>query len=186
MNFDTFVETWKTMTRIILIFLLFISCAVSAQKSDTTVVNRQDSTNFTELNKTKVLDPELDLIVPPVGFDTSIYFHGYVNLKKRSAIVMREVIDHGRDQVMQAANNDNFYQDNNLTFIDKVEFVSDIGTKGVYLKMSFLDKQNVEFTRFMVYSGNDYNTFVLDFVYPTQFDFEKDVLKCIQSIKYTR
>ena len=166
--------------------LLFLGNVVVAQESDTLATKRKDSTNFSKENQTKVLNPELDLITPPVGFDTSIYFHGYVNLKKRSAIVLREIIDYGRYEVMQAANNERFYEKNNLSFIEKIEFVSDHGIKGVYLKLSFLDKQGVEFTRFMVYAGNNSNTLVIDIVYPIEFDFEKDMMKCIQSIEYTR
>ena len=174
------------MTRIFLLCLLFIANIVVAQESDTLVTDKQDSTNFSKENKTKVLNPELNLIIPPVGFDSSIYFHGYVNLQKRSAIILREVIGFGRDEVMYTADNKTFYDKNNLTFIDKTEFVSDHGIEGVYLKLSFLDKRGVEFRRFMVYSGNNTNTLVIDIVYPIEVDLEEDMMKCIQSIEYNR
>ncbi|GEM_PF-3550728 len=174
------------MNRIFLICLLSIANIVVAQESDKLLANKQDSTNFTEENKTRVLNPELNLIIPPVGFDSSIYFHGYVNLDKRSAIVLREVMDFGRYEVMYTADNKSFYEKNNLTFINKTEFVSDHGIEGVYLKLSFLDKRGVEFTRFMVYSGNNNNTLVIDIVYPIEVNFEEAMMKCIQSIKYTR
>ena len=174
------------MARILLLNLLFITNLVAAQESDTLATMERDSSSFSEENQTKVVDPELDLIIPPVGFDTSPYFHGYVNLKKRSAIVLREVLTFGRYEVMQTANNESFYEKNELTFISKTEFVSDHGIEGVYLKLSFIDKIGVPFTRFMVYAGNDYNTLVIDIVYPTEFDLEDDMLKCMKSIKYTR
>lgn len=174
------------MTRIILIFLLFFSSVVIAQESNSLGVSERDSTEYSEENKTKVLSPELSLIHPPVGFDSSIYFHGYVNLLKRSAIVLREVVDYGVDEVMLAANNDSYYESRGLTFINKTEFISNHGIKGVYLKMSFKDKQGVDFERFMVYAGNNNNTLVIDIVYPIEFKLEEDMMKCIQSIEYKR
>ena len=172
------------MAKILSLFMLFLVNFSIGQELDSLNVTK-DST-YNSSNVTSVLDPELDLIVAPTDFDVSPYFHGYVNLRKRSAIVMREVENFGAEEVMMAADNENFYTKEGLTLLAKKEFVSQHGTKGAYLLLSFLDKKGVKFTRYMVYAGNNENTLVLDIVHPVEFELEADVLKCLNSINYSR
>lgn len=134
----------------------------------------------------KEVTPDLSVITPPVGFDTSGYFTGYINFKKGSAIMIHEMENADFTKVEEGITEDYFTQ-NNLTLIKKEKFVSTHNTNGLYYMSSFVNKE-VKYIRIMVYAGSEKNLLVLDIVYPESAieSVEKGLLESINSLNYQR
>ncbi|MDX2362574.1 MAG: hypothetical protein QNK23_17330 [Crocinitomicaceae bacterium] len=171
------------ITTLFALSMLFLVNIAVAQDIDT-LSTALDSTATVNTTQRTVSEPELGLIVPPVGFDSSVYFHGYLSFLKRAAIIMYEIDDLDPQTVMSAAT-DEYFIKNNMTFLAKKEFVSVHGTVGFYMKSSYEDK-GTKYIRYMVYAGNNNSTLILDIVHPADVELEEELLECMNSINYTR
>ncbi len=134
----------------------------------------------------KEVPADLSVITPPVGFDTSTYFTGYIHFKHSAAIIIHE-IENAYFTKIEAGITEDYFETNKLTLIEKKSFVSDHSAQGIYYKSRFLNK-DVPYIRFMVYSGTATNLLILDIVYPeSKVEFvERDIIASFSSINFKR
>lgn len=134
----------------------------------------------------KEITADLSVITPPIGFDTSSYFTGYIHFKHSAAIIIHE-IENADFTKIEAGITDQYFETNNLTLLEKKSFVSDHSAEGLYYKSRFLNKE-VPYIRIMVYSGTETNLLIFDIVYPeSKVEFvERDIINSFSSINFKR
>lgn len=128
------------------------------------------------------VDADLNMIKSPEGFIPSEAFNGYINLQASSAIMMILIKNVNYINICQGMKED-FFLKNKLTLISDESIVSDFGVKGHKYKFAFVLNE-VNFIRYMVYSGDLNQTLWLNITYPLQMEelIESEILKSIQSI----
>ena len=139
-----------------------------------------------QIKPSREITANIGYIIPPVGYDTSTYFAGYINFRERSAIIMHEVENATVKQIEEGIP-ENYFTDNNLVLLKKESFTSKYNTSGVYYQSSFVNKEET-FVRTMVYAGNGEHMLILDIVYPrtSMEKLEPGIIECIDSINFQR
>ena len=166
----------KTLFQVFtLLSILFTISIVQAQEG----VSKEDSAKYT-VPQTENAD--LKLIVPPLGFEVSTLFNGYIYLQGSSSIVMTLIDDVNYLKICEGMTEE-FYKTNQLTYISDSRFTSVKGVKGRMYKFSFKIENDL-FIRYMVYAGNLKRTLWLNITYPLKFEelIEGEIIKSINSI----
>ncbi len=164
----------------IVLFVLFFTFSVNAQiDTKSTVNSSEDSVIYIQ---PKQLLADLAMITPPAGFVVSDRFNGYLHLQAGSAIIMTYIENANYIKICEGMT-DEFFAKNNIVKVSDTAIESDYKVKGHMYKFSFL-LNNVEYIRYMVYSGDLNNTLWLNITYPKQLEelVETELLKSIQSI----
>lgn len=141
--------------------------------------NYQDSVQYVE---PQMVDPDLDMIVPPKSFVVSDAFNGYISFENSSAIIMTQINNSNYLKIAEGMN-ESFYKANNLNFISKEKFTSDNGVKGVMFKLWF-ELKGDKYIRYMVYSGDLEKTLWLNITYPQMLEelIEMEILESLKTI----
>jgi hypothetical protein len=127
--------------------------------------------------------PQLHYVVPPVGFDTSGYFNGYVDLKRNSAIIIQEM-----QKITPALGKEAFekkmdyFAEVGMTVLGTEDFITNKGVSGFYLKLRY-ESKGVLYMRYLVYVGNTSSLF-LDVVFPEKQKMDEEMINCFRSITY--
>jgi len=103
-------------------------------------------------------------ITPPIGFDTTSAFNGYLSMQNSAAIMMLQLENSNYIRIIEAIDQD--YMDRNkLTLKSKEDIITRSGSKGKGLTFSFELNGNT-FIRKMVFIGNTKKTLWLNITYP--------------------
>lgn len=106
----------------------------------------------------------INAITPPIGFDTTSAFNGYLSMQNSAAIMMLQLDDSNYIRIVEAIDQD--YMDRNkLILKSKEDIVTRSGSKGKGLTFSFELNGNT-FIRKMVFIGNTKKTLWLNITYP--------------------
>jgi len=169
------------MKLILLSGLLFILLTVSPNSlyAQNDSILQQEEKQYIE---PEALPADLGMITPPVGFEKTDKFNGFIHFKTGSAIIMTLIKDATYLTIAKGMTEE-FYQENKLTLISERKVSTDNGTKGIDYKFSFVI-QGVDYIRHMVYVGDLNQTLWLAITYPKMAEelVEDEVLKSIQTI----
>lgn len=150
-----------------------------------TIVAQNDT--ISQKEEKQYIEPEsfpasLSMIIPPVGFEISKSFNGYIHYQSGSAIIMTLIKDATYLNIAKGMTEE-FFEANKLNFISERKVLTNNGTKGIDYKFSFVI-QEVDFIRHMVYVGDLNQTLWLAITYPKMGEelVEDEILKCIQTI----
>lgn len=160
-------------------FLALILClSTIAQSSDANPVGD------TIRKVGEVYDVDIHVLTPPMGFDSSSYFNGYIYPTKAASILMNEIADVGYFQ-MENGMHEGYFAANNFEFISKSQLTSDFNTKGLIYKLRF-DQSGMKFIRYMVFAGDETHTLWMHITYPEKYalELDKGILESLQSINY--
>lgn len=106
----------------------------------------------------------INVITPPIGFDTTSAFNGYLSIQNSAAIMMLQLDNSNYIRIVEAIDQD--YMDRNkLILKSKEDIVTRSGSKGKGLTFSFELNGNT-FIRKMVFIGNTKKTLWLNITYP--------------------
>ena len=106
----------------------------------------------------------INVITPPIGFDTTSAFNGYLSIQNSAAIMMLQLDNSNYIRIAEAIDQD--YMDRNkLILKSKEDIVTRSGSKGKGLTFSFELNGNT-FIRKMVFIGNTKKTLWLNITYP--------------------
>ena len=106
----------------------------------------------------------INVITPPIGFDTTSAFNGYLSIQNSAALMMLQLDNSNYIRIAEAIDQD--YMDRNkLILKSKEDFVTRSGSKGKGLTFSFELNGNT-FIRKMVFIGNTKKTLWLNITYP--------------------
>lgn len=106
----------------------------------------------------------INAITPPIGFDTTSAFNGYLSMQNSAAIMMLQLDNSNYIRIVEAIDQD--YMDRNkLILKSKEDIVTRSGSKGKGLTFSFELNGNT-FIRKMVFIGNTKKTLWLNITYP--------------------
>lgn len=124
----------------------------------------------------------LKMIVAPAGFVVSDRFNGYIHYQAGAAIIM-SMIENSNFLNIEKGMTDEFFKTNHLNLLEKRNFESDFGTKGIIYKCSFVLKEK-EHIRYFVYAGDLNRTLWLAITFPKDVEalVDGEILKCIQTI----
>lgn len=152
------------------VFIVFMAHSVVAQEDSLDVV----------LPTTE--DADIHIITPPVGFEVSTAFNGYISMPNSSAIIMVQINNANYIKIAEGINEE-YCNANSLKFISSTDIESIHGVKGKAFKMKFL-LQGDEWIRYMVFAGNLEKTIWLNITYPLKLEelVEGEILKSIQTI----
>ncbi len=122
------------------------------------------------------------MLVPPTGFVVSDRFNGYIHYQAGAAIIM-SMIENTNFLNIEKGMTDEFFKANQLTLIEKRNLETNIGTKGLVYKFSFVLKEKI-YIRYFVYAGDLNNTLWLAITYPRDLEtlVDSEILKSIQTI----
>lgn len=139
----------------------------------------QDSVQYVQ---PEMVDPNLDMIVPPKSFVVSEAFNGYISYENSTAIIMTQINNANYLKIAEGMN-ETFYKANSLNFISKENFTSNNGVKGVMFKLWF-ELKGDKYIRYMVYSGDLEKTLWLNITYPQMLEelIEMEVLESVKTI----
>lgn len=142
--------------------------------------NYEDSVQYSQ---PEMVQPSLDLIVPPESFVVSEAFNGYISYENSTAIIMTQINNANYLKIAEGMNDD-FYKANKLNFISKESFTSNNGVKGVMFKLWF-ELKGDKYIRYMVYAGDLSKTLWLNITYPQMLEelIELEILESVESIK---
>lgn len=172
--------TNQTIHKLLLVCLIFVSFSLTAQ-NDTLRSNNSIKDSATIIAPTQSL-ANLKMLVPPTGFVVSERFNGYIHYQASAAIIM-SMIENSNFLNIEKGMTDEFFKTNHLTLIEKRNFESDHGVKGIIYKCSFVLKEK-EHIRYFVYAGDLNRTLWLAITYPKSVEtlMESEILKSIQTI----
>ena len=106
----------------------------------------------------------INVITPPIGFDTTSAFNGYLSIQNSAAIMMLQ-LDNSNDSRIADAIDQDYMDRNKLILKSKEDIVTRSGSKGKGLTFSFELNGNT-FIRKMVFIGNTKKTLWLNITYP--------------------
>jgi len=161
---------------------MLVLAHVAYTQVDTSTINQEGRSNKhlqINLNPT----PQIHFVTPPVGFDTSGYFNGYVDLRRHSAIIIQEM-----QKISPALGKEAFqkkmdyFAEAGMTVLGTEDFVTNKGVPGYYMRLSYKSKE-VTYIRYLVYVGKA-NSLFLDVVFPESEMLDQEMIKCFQSITY--
>lgn len=110
----------------------------------------------------------INAIIPPIGFDTTSAFNGYLSMQNSAAIMMLQLENSNYIRIVEAIDQD--YMDRNkLILKSKEDIKTRSGSKGKGLTFSFELNGNT-FIRKMVFIGNTKKTLWLNITYPMDLD----------------
>lgn len=170
----------KPLLKLTILKLFVFFAGFSHTQTDTLSNQQQDSVSYLV---PEVVNPGLDLIVPPKSFVVSEAFNGYISYENSSAIIMTEIRNSNYLKIAEGMNEE-FYKANNLNYISKEKFVSENGVQGVMFKLWF-ELKGDRYIRYMVYAGDLEKTLWLNITYPHMLEelIELEILKSIKTIK---
>ena len=106
----------------------------------------------------------INVIRPPIGFDTTSAFNGYLSMQNSAAIMILQLDNSNYIRIVEAIDQD--YMDRNkLILKSKEDIVTRSGSKGKGLTFSFELNGNT-FIRKMVFIGDTKKTLWLNITYP--------------------
>ena len=123
----------------------------------------------------------IEAIAPPVGFEVSTAFNGYISMQNSAAIIMLQ-IDHSNYIRMFDAIDEDYIDRNKLELISKEKILTTSGDKGKGLTLSF-DLNGDAFIRKMIFIGDTKRTLWLNITYPKHLQelIEKAVDESVKS-----
>jgi hypothetical protein len=164
--------------RFITALLLLYLCQVSwAQQTGKDV--REDSVQYVMPTQKNA---ELKCIKPPICFEPSTAFNGYLCMANGAAIMMHQLDNISYAQAVRGMNEESF-QKNGFTLITSFDLHSSHGVKGKVYKLSFKLK-NEDYIRYTIFAGNINQTLWLNVTYPKLADdiLEVEMLRAFQTI----
>lgn len=171
----------RLMTRLFT-FLTLLLANIAFSQVDSTGMS-QDGRSNKRLEVNLNPNPQIHYVVPPVGFDTSGYFNGYVDLKRHSAIIIQEM-----QKITPAVGKEAFqkkmdyFAEAGMKVLGSDDFVTAKGVSGFYLKLNYENK-GVVYIRYLVYVGVA-NSLFLDVVFPESEKLDEQMINCFRSITY--
>lgn len=166
-------------TSIIALIAMFFSFASIAQEDFANAEQSDDSLIVVLPIESKA---DLDLIVPPEGFEPTNKFNGYLHAQAGTGIIMT-MIENANYIKISEGMTEAFFRANQLTLIESKDFTSDNLVTGKYYKCSFMTGEN-PFIRYIVFAGDLNKTLWLNITYPSEVEglVEPEILKSIQTI----
>lgn len=170
-----------TFSKIKILFL-FVLCHVNSDAQNDTVNSNHSHKDSVTVVVPKQALADLKMLTPPEGFVVADKFNGYIHYQASAAIIMTMLENVNFIDIDKGMTNE-FFQKNQLVFIEKKEMVSASGTKGLIYKFSFV-LSGKEFIRYFVYAGDLNRTLWLAITYPRQYDtlLDANILQCTQTI----
>tara|TARA_B100000963_G_C22612289_1_gene665471 strand:+ start:673 stop:1176 length:504 start_codon:yes stop_codon:yes gene_type:complete len=106
----------------------------------------------------------INAIRPPIGFDTTSAFNGYLSMQNSAAIMMLQLENSNYIRIVEAIDQD--YMDRNkLRLQQKEDIRTNSGSKGKGLTFTF-ELNGDTFIRKMIFIGNTKKTLWLNITYP--------------------
>ena len=109
-------------------------------------------------------DANINAIIPPLGFDTTSAFNGYLSIQNSAAIMMLQLENSNYIRISDAINED-YIARNKLTLRTREDIKTNSGDKGKELTFTF-ELNGTTFIRKMVFIGDTKNTLWLNITYP--------------------
>jgi hypothetical protein len=167
-----------------LIFFGFIlmDIAVFSQTVDQNIQqSAEDSVKYVVPNQSIA---DIKMLTPPEGFVVSDRFNGYVHTRMATAIMMT-MIENTSYVMIEKGMTPEFFASNQLVLIEKKDFLSDHGVKGIIYKATFV-LSGRDFVRYFVYAGDLNRTLWVAVTYPKMGEelIDSEILKSIQSITF--
>lgn len=161
----------------------FCSISFSQEKVDRDSLNIQEDPEYA-IPEQKLVD--ISILTPPVGFEDSPAFNGYISYQNGAAIII-SLITNANYLKIDEGMTEKFFRDNKLTFVSKKEIETAEGVSGLYYTLSF-NLENTDFVRHIVYIGDLKNTLWLNITYPKSVEalMEKEIVKSITSVKFKK
>lgn len=139
-----------------------------------------------------VLNDHVDIncYTPPLGFDTSTFFNGYLNLGQGGMIRLTEytnfpTIEYHKSLSM---NQDRFIE-TGMALINTDQVTLPNGNIAYLMKFEYSSEEpgvfGSEYCRYLVYTGES-STLLIDAVHPKQEKMEGDIIKSLKSISYNQ
>lgn len=124
----------------------------------------------------------IEAITPPIGFEVSTGFNGYISMQNSAAIIMLQIDNSNYIRIFDAIDED-YLNRNKLELISKEKIRTNSGDKGKGLTLSF-DLNGDLFIRKMIFIGDTKKTLWLNITYPK--DLEELIEKAVdESVKST-
>ncbi|HLP14554.1 MAG TPA: hypothetical protein VK177_21665 [Flavobacteriales bacterium] len=167
--------------RIILV-LFVVVCHIHVDAQNDTLHSQHSKQDSIKVVVPKQGLANLKMLTPPEGFVVADKFNGYIHYQASAAIIMTMLENVSFIDIDKGMTNE-FFQKNQLVFIEKKDMVSASGTKGLIYKFSFV-LSGKEFIRYFVYAGDLNKTLWLAITYPRQYDalLDANILQCTQTI----
>lgn len=109
-------------------------------------------------------DANINAITPPLGFDTTSAFNGYLSIQNSAAIMMLQLENSNYIRISDAINED-YIARNKLILKTREDIKTNFGDKGKELTFTF-ELNGTTFIRKMVFIGDTKNTLWLNITYP--------------------
>lgn len=109
-------------------------------------------------------DANLNAITPPIGFDTTSAFNGYLSIQNSAAIVMLQLENSNYIRIAEAINQD-YIERNKLVLKKREDIRTTSGDNGKGLTFTF-DLNGATFIRKMIFIGDTKKTLWLNITYP--------------------
>tara|TARA_Y100000385_G_C12699168_1_gene469779 strand:+ start:54 stop:584 length:531 start_codon:yes stop_codon:yes gene_type:complete len=166
----------RNVSSFIVVFLF--SFVVNSQVQGTTDT-KQGKALFTT---PEVSEVNIDVIIPPEGFEISPAFNGYIHYQASSAVIIN-LINKVNFKKLAEGMNQEFFDKNKLRYISEKKIITNSGTKGIWYKFNF-KTEGKDFCRYIVYAGDLNKTLWLNFTYPLKLEdlVENEILNSIQTI----
>lgn len=171
------------------ILLFFFSITIIAQEESPSGTVPADS--LYDYSKV-IINEKVDIncMVPPVGFDTSRFFNGYLNLYQGGMIRLAEYQGMPfSDYQIIMEKNASYLEESKMKIVSKDNFILDTGVSLEYIKVQYSIEEEgyfgKEYYRFLVYTGNQ-STLFIDIAYPTSSNLDDAILKSLKTINYSK
>lgn len=176
--------------RLIVTFIIYIITSVSfAQvEIDSARFSADSLTDFSNVIANENVD--ISCMTPPVGFDTSRFFNGYMSLYQGGMFRFVEYVGLSfNDYQKMIDKNVSSLENSEMKFISRENLVLETGIPLEFIKVQYSTPEEgyfgKEYYRYLVYTGVD-NTLFIDIVYPISSNLDDAVLKSLKSIKYDK
>ncbi len=141
--------------------------------------SQEDSLKFVQPTQQNA---DLKCIVPPLCFEPSTAFNGYLCMANGAAILMHQFENISYAQAVRGMNEEAFTK-NGFTLITSFDLHSSFGVKGKVYKFGFKLK-NEDYIRYTVFAGSLNKTLWFNVTYPKLADelLEVELLRSFQTI----
>ena len=173
----------KPKKPLIYVLITYVFCLNSYLYAQTDTLNGpQQNADSTKVIVPKQVQADIKMITPPEGFVVSDRFNGYIHYQAGAAIIM-SMLENTNFINIEKGMTDDFFRLNQLVLIEKRNFESNNGNKGLIYKSTFV-LNGKDFVRYFVYAGDLNRTLWLAITYPKAAEIlvDSEILKSIQSI----